>query len=265
MMRNFFLYLFILVNTLSFATEDLIVIHVKGNIRSSLSPLKPGDKIDSETKLIFENSEASAVVMSTKRGRLVLSPTAKNTSTELAYVVDNILNPSTKQLSTRSGEILNMIDLKNHLAKDQFVILDSLIIDLSNSNLVLDGSHFFYLSYNFQGESINKKIPSSDGKLILTKQVISQVDNEPIDFALTSDHQLFYYKAQDKTRSDYGAVHFVFPNKEALQTEITLLTTILKENKASNEKIKEEILLYLNDAYGFVDKHNFETWINGRI
>lgn len=80
-----------------------------------------------------------------------------------------------KQLSTRRGELINTMELGMVLA-EQHYLLDSIAIPTS---LPVDDSHFFFASYDYNGETINKKLTYRDGELIFDRSLYS-IDGKAI-------------------------------------------------------------------------------------
>lgn len=92
----------------------------------------------------------------------------------------------TNNLSSRDGKILNAIDLKNHL-NNVFYLIDSITVE---TYLPTDEKHFFYATFNYNGETINKKLKRKE-KSILINWGIFEIDGvavPPKDIIL----QLFY-------------------------------------------------------------------------
>lgn len=80
-----------------------------------------------------------------------------------------------KDLSTRQGELINTMELGIVLGESHY-LLDS--IDIKTS-LPVDEKHFFYASYDYNGETINKKLTCKDGILTFDKSLFT-IDGKPI-------------------------------------------------------------------------------------
>lgn len=88
-----------------------------------------------------------------------------------------------KQLSTRQGEIINTMELGIVLGEEHYM-LDSIAV---NTSLPVDDAHFFFASYDYKGETINKKLTCQDGNLIFDRSLYS-IDGkavEPFDVTLS--------------------------------------------------------------------------------
>lgn len=79
-------------------------------------------------------------------------------------------------LSTRDGELNNTIALGSYL-KDTFYLLDS--IDVA-TKIPTDDKRFFYISFDYKGEEINKRIACTDGTFSITRDIFS-IDGQPIE------------------------------------------------------------------------------------
>ncbi len=100
-----------------------------------------------------------------------------------------------KQLSTRQGEIINTMELGIVLG-EQHYMLDSIAV---RTSLPVDDAHFFFASYNYNGETINKKLNYKDGNLIFDRSLYS-IDGkavEPFDVTLS----VWYMDGKAKTRT----------------------------------------------------------------
>ncbi len=88
-----------------------------------------------------------------------------------------------KQLSTRQGEIINTMELGIVLG-DSHYMLDSISV---STLLPVDNNRFFFASYDYNGETINKKLNCRNGNLIFDKTIYS-IDGksiEPFDITLS--------------------------------------------------------------------------------
>lgn len=80
-----------------------------------------------------------------------------------------------KQLSTRQGEIINTMELGIILG-EQHYMLDSIAV---RTSLPVDKDHFFFASYDHNGETINKMLTYRDGELIFDRSLYT-IDGKPI-------------------------------------------------------------------------------------
>lgn len=94
----------------------------------------------------------------------------------------------TKTLGVRSGKISNIMDL-NRCLSDTFYLIDTIEIPIK---IPTDENHFFYASYEYNGEIINKRLRTNNGKSIIFNRDIFSIDNvaiKPFDVTLS----VYYY------------------------------------------------------------------------
>lgn len=244
--------------------EDFYVIKVTGSITVNGKSIKAGDKISTGQKIKFETNESNAVVISTKRGQMVLAKDAKQSKSELELTLAALVNPPKGQLSTRSGGINNIIDLKNHFSKEKYLILDSISVEINKSAFELSDSKFFYIRYTYNGEEINKKLefePSSNkntNRLKINNNTLLSVDDQPIAYSDISDSKLYYYDSDKEESTFITDLDLVCPNSSVLRYEIQIISNTYQGKK--DAEVKKEIKSYLSQEYGSLNNENFETW-----
>ena len=150
-----------------------------------------------------------------------------------------------------------MIDLQSHFSGD-YLILDEVVLELGKENFPMDESHFFYLSYEFSGEKIRKKLDYSESnQLILSKDEIFKIDGEPI--AVQNVGMALYYR-EGETSTKVSEFKPVFPNLLELKDEVEIIIDEFAYNDA--ELKVQEITAYLTEFYGKPQKENLNQWLN---
>lgn len=81
-----------------------------------------------------------------------------------------------KQLSTRQGELINTLELGIVLS-DTYYLLDPIEL---KTTLPVDDKHFFFASYDYNDETINKKLNCKEGILTFDRSLYS-IDGNPIE------------------------------------------------------------------------------------
>lgn len=135
---------------------------------------KVGDSFDGNAPIHWDNEKQAMKVLcvDTQRQSIVVAKHFKKEGSKSlsAYLVQN------KHLSTRGGVRLSLIELKRNLS-DTFYLIDSISV---STTMPTDEKHFFYVAYNYKGETINKRVTCSEGTFVLDRSLF-YIDNKPID------------------------------------------------------------------------------------
>lgn len=95
-----------------------------------------------------------------------------------------------KHLSSRDGELSTPAALGTYL-DDTFFFTDSITIQTA---MPTDAQHFFYISYPYAGETINKLIPNRDGAFTVSADIFT-IDGRPIP-PFETDLAVYYLDQQ---------------------------------------------------------------------
>lgn len=237
-----------------YSQNDFTVIKVYGNIlnKKANKDLNQGDHFGEKDVLIFKTYESKAAVINPEKGRFIITPPADNNLTAQASFV-----PAMGNISSRAGLINNFVDLQNQFA-DKYLILDKVEIKISEDAYPMNENSFFYLRYQYEGESINKKLEFKTDTLIIEKKSLFTVDGKPIPNPDISEMKLFYYS--DNKSVLINEFDPVFPDNEQLKAEISI---ILKSNiKKKYQERLNEIIGYLNEFYGKPNRDNVMEWLS---
>ncbi|MCG8576335.1 MAG: hypothetical protein MI810_15715 [Flavobacteriales bacterium] len=230
------------------ATDKYKVIKVDGRIvfQKTSVEMKKGDIFLSGTPLRFTTPQSRAAVISSLKGRYVLSAAEKGQT--------NIL-PAANNISSRAGALLNMVDLRNHFT-GRYLIVGTMELELGKEAFPMGAENFFYLVYNHNDEQIRKKLSYNGDYLILDKEEIYKIDGQAIPYE-EKEMTLFYRK--DGQSSKVGTFTPVFADTKELKEEVNIILEEYNE-KDTNTKIKE-ISAYLGEFYGKPQKENLEAWL----
>jgi biopolymer transport protein ExbD len=233
------------------------VIKVNGQIqiKKTGKNLSQGDEFAPNTPLDFKTAESRAAVISSSKGRFVL--TADNNSKGSNLV------PAMNSVATRSGAIINMIDLKN-VFSENYVIIDEVRLKIGKDAFpMVEGEKFFYVEYEYNGEVIPKILKHVGDTLILSRKEIFTIDGKAVENPSVTELKLYY---RDETKGDLGestpisTFNAVFPDNKSLKEEVKI---ILDELAKKTEKQKlEDVLSYINEFYGKPDKDNVKTFLS---
>lgn len=229
-------------------SDSYKVIKVDGKIvfQKTNTEMKSGDQFIAGTELKFQTPQSRAAVISQLKGRFVLSASEKGQTKIL---------PAANNISSRAGALINLIDLQNHF-KGKYLVIGEMRLQLGAEAFPMNEENFFYLSYDYKGETIRKKLDFEDDFLIISKDEIFKIDGEPIP--VEEKEMTLFYRQNDTSKkiSDFTPV---FPDLDNLKVELEIILEEY-ENKDSETKIKE-ITAYLNEFYGNPQKDNLGTWL----
>jgi len=228
--------------------NEYTVLTVQGRIifQQTGKDMTRGDVYVTGTPLDFTDESSRAAIVNEVNGRYVLSASKGKLK----------VLPAANNVSSRSGALLNIIDLKNHFT-GRYLVLDVAKIPIDMESFPLSETAYFYLTYEHNGEVIPKRL-SWEGvtnEIILDANEIYKIDGNSIP--VTEKEMTLYYKS-DKT---YKINTFtpVFADEPVLKEEVSILLKSLKE--ADNTKKISEVTAYLNDFYGNPSKENLAVWL----
>jgi hypothetical protein len=253
-MKTFIPFLVLIFLTINVSAQDNFkVIKVNGTIliKSKGTSLETGTSFSEKEDLLFRTEDATASVINSKRGRLILT----NSNHNLSDSKSNFLPPM-YNISSRGGSLINMIDLQNHFS-GKYVILGKEKIELNRNNFPMDNDHFFYLSYIYKGEEINKKLSFSDDTLIIDKNSLYTVDGNPIPSPDNTKIKLFYRNSNESVR--INEFDLIFPDTKQLKNEVGIILDEIK-SKSFKDKLNE-VDSYINEFYGKIYREELAVWL----
>lgn len=258
------LYIFILGLCIqnAFAQNTYFVLNIKGSvkIKKTGKALKINDQISDKEILLFTTPADALVVISSKNGRMVLKPKQSSKSSELVCVVSEILNPGTARLSSRGGQITNIIELGNFFGNDSMNILGSTNVWISPLAFPMNQENFFFVRYTWNGETINKKLSYANDSLSLIKSELYKVDGKDISPSETSNATLYYKKGA--STSPICAFTISFPEETQLKETISAFK---QHSTSKGDAFIKELVPLLNDSYGKTEVGNVKWWVRKNI
>lgn len=234
------------------ATDSYKVIRVNGKIVfvKTKSAMKQGDLYVDGTAINFDNDQARAAIINKIKGRAVLKPAKKGNA---------IILPAANNISTRSGAIINKIDIKNHFSEN-YLVIGKMLVEVSENSFPQNEKNFFYLAYEYKGELIRKKLPYVGNKLVLDRTDIFTVDNQPIP---VQEVEMALYYMTENSGEKLAEFNPVFPELDNLKSEVLIILSE-SEEKSKEGKIKE-VTAYLNEFYGKPQTANLTTWLESEF
>ena len=228
------------------------VIRVNGKITfvKTKSDMKQGDAYVDGTPIKFSTAQARAAIINKFKGRCVLSEAKKGNA---------IVLPATNNIASRSGALINKIDLQNHFSGN-YLVLEKLALEISEKSYPQNEKSFFYLSYTYNDEVIRKKLPFIGNKVILERDNIFKIDNELIPVEQLEMSLWYMDEASGEKLAEFTPI---FPDLKLLKSEIQI---IIAEgaDKSKDDKVKE-ITAYLNEFYGKPQKDNLVDWLDHNL
>ena len=233
--------------------DNFKVIKVNGTIvlKTKGISLETGTVFSEKEDLLFRTEDATAAVINSQRGRMILT----NDNHDLSKASSNYL-PSMYNINTRGGSLINLIDLQIHFS-GKYVVLGRQTIEMDNKNFPMNKENFFFLRYLYKGEEINKKLDYSGDTLIIDKESLYTVDGNPIPSPDNTSIRLFYHKGSESV--PVSEFDLIFPDIKQINKEIRI---ILDEIKDKDVKLKiGEINAHINEFYGKTDRDNLVIWL----
>jgi len=234
------------------ASVSYKVIKVNGKIVfvKTKSNMKQGDMYVDGTPITFANNESRAAIINRLKGRCVLSPAKKGQPKIL---------PAANNISSRSGALLNKIDLQNHFT-GQYLVIGKMSLDIGELSYPQNDKNFFYLVYNYDGETIRKQLAHDGKSLILDVEEIFKIDGESVE---VKSLEMGLYYMDNGTGEIISTFTPVFPNLDNLKSEVEIIMGEYTDEAGEN-KLKE-VTAYLNEFYGKPHKDNLVKWLDSEF
>ncbi len=255
-------------------SESYYVIHIRGKIRNATrnEELKSGVKIFADDKLIFTDNEATAVVMSTVKGRMILKKNAQanNSVNNLwSFVKNNLLPlPTTGRLSSRSTEE-SITNLKGYFSENQFMVIGNTIkLDLNPKNYPLGANRYVGIQYQVKNQSvsISKRLPSDKNAITIQADSLFSPD-----ITIRSDSgisvRLFYMNPQKNSSAPVESLSLkmIFISENSLREQLTAILSSCQEKGIGKDAVLREFSDYIVEMYGKTDEKLFRQWVEKNI
>jgi len=247
---------FLIMSISGLYAQDYRVIKVDGSIlyKKNDNPLEKGNSFADGEEFLFKTNNSRAAVIKPGKGRFILKPD----NSDLAFAKAN-LAPAMSHMSSRSGALINRVDLENYFS-GKYVILDEVKLKINKDVFLMDGNKYFYISYTYKGERIDKLLSYNADTLIINKTELLKVDGELILGSDVSDMALKYMNGTENNgRVTISTFTPIFPDKAMLKEEIQIV--LEGYDKADNKEKLREAKSYINDFYGKANDDNVEEWI----
>lgn len=244
----------LLVLTASSQDTKYYVIKVQGEIIKAIDnqPLKSGLTIKENDDFIFKSNLSRAAVINPEKGQFVLTPPDKNAS---ASNKAHFMPPMQNISSRAGGSILNLVDFQNHF-KDNYLIICKVKVCIDSNNFPMDNNKFFYINYQFNNESINKKLMSMKDTLIISKKDIFTIDGQPQNNPENIVFKLYYMNGEEANlMSEFMTI---LPDEEKLAEELSNIKQLFNDET----EFENQALNFVNEFYGSPQEDDFKEFIN---
>ena len=239
--------------------------------------LKPGDRIKDADIQNIHCDNSSVLRLASQKGTFLLKHNTKLSDPlkgnfSLATELRNELVPThvSGELKSRAGLLNNLTGAQTFFSifKDSInpmLVIDSLCIDVSKE-FFTDTTDFFFFSYTYNNETINKKIPwkmdRHNLQLCLNKS-ISLIDGKNLNIYHIYNASLYFFKHTDKQAILISPINIDYETLSNIRLELLLLTEALGINKTEVASSKQINFIhdYLEAYYGHIDKEKLTNLI----
>ncbi len=190
MKRFFFLLAAIFASTLLLKADFRIVFLNTPTISINGKELKVNDIFPEKSTIKWSSPKQAMKIVDTHSGNQRLVVAEQYQKSKAADIMSFI--KGVKHLSSR-GSANNVISLRN-MVTDHFYFTDSISIP---TTFKTDSEHFFYVSYDYEGEEINKRIHNKNGTFSISADIFT-IDGKsipPFDVKLS----LYYLDLKSNT------------------------------------------------------------------
>ena len=236
---------------------DYRVIKVNGSIllKAKGISLETGTVFKENEDLLFRTEDATAAVINSQKGRLVLT----SSNHDLSSAKSNYL-PSMYNISSRGARLLTASDISNYFS-GRIAVFEKQSTQVDNVAFPLDRNNFFFLRYKYNGEEINKKLPVEGNSFIIEKTNLLTVDGLSIPRADNTKIKLFYRRGKESVfLSEFD---LIFPDMDQLTKETEIILGEIK-NKSREQKI-QEVGSYITEMYGKIPSEDLSAWLEKRF
>jgi hypothetical protein len=258
-MKSVFQSLLILLfsSSISFGQNNFKVIKVNGTIllKAKGISLETGTLFSDKEDLLFKSEDATAAVINSQRGRLIIT----SNNHDLSTAKSNYL-PSMYNISSRGVSVLASSDLSSYFS-GRFVVLIKQGIQVDSNIFPMDREHFFFFRYIYDGEEINKKLEYEGSTFYIDKESLFTVDGKPIPNSDNTKIKLFYRRGNESV--PINEFDLIFPDMKQLSKETEIILNEMNE-KSSEDKIKE-VGSYITEFYGKIHHEQLVSWLETRF
>ena len=158
--------------------------------------LKRGDVFDAHSLIFWKSDQQAIRVLNLADNKQLIIMAKKFKESSAKSLADYVVQR--KSLSTRQGGARNLMEL-GHELNDTLFLLDKIVVEVPVSQ---NEHRFFYLSYRYYGETINKKLAAEDttgscSAFVIDRSIFT-IDGEPIS-PFDTDISIYFMDADAGT------------------------------------------------------------------
>ncbi|RPH32457.1 MAG: hypothetical protein EHM93_09390 [Bacteroidales bacterium] len=268
---TYFLAFLLLLAMSAQAQDKYSVTRVNGNVTFAKSgkPVKPGDVLNPNDQVKFENFDAYVISINQKMARfmLKLSPPQANASKQNQALTATVKDIAlvTKRRSLMSVRFnpneKEVTDLKNYFGTEKFSIIgDNVDIALNSTKYPLSDNKFIVFHYKVNSNPVSKKLSFDQQTIKIDKESILTTKAGNVNGNEVSELSVYLYEKSTKASEEITKLTLVFVDKETLRNEFKTILPILKRQKMNDEAIKKYLIEYYYDFYGATDSKTIDTF-----
>ncbi|RYY56070.1 MAG: hypothetical protein EOO09_08165 [Chitinophagaceae bacterium] len=276
--------LLLLTPAAGFCQDVFYVSHIQGPVKKNMprpvkaskikvdSLLKIGETIGLKDSLHFSKSTDYVSVISPTKGNFILRADKKSVGRgagEFVLAVNEIFVPAVKTntMGTRSGMISSMYDLENYLARftdsTRMVIAGTRKILLNGAAFPEPEANYYFVSYNYRGERINKKLSidkvAGKGFNLILDRSLFRIDGKDFDPAEVSRMAFQSRDADAGTNQLLDSISVRYADEAVLVEELRLVQRVmLLQGIKDMEELDAGIRSHLAANWGLVDEDDLQ-------
>lgn len=257
-----------------FQAKPFTVIYIDGraflNRNNNITELKPGSAVYPEDKVRFENKKGS-IRLAGKGGTFQLSSekglVTTNESSGLWASIAKAVLPTvvSAEMKARGGPISSVIEAEKAFREFQtnarpMLVLDTLLMPVSPAFIKDTSAAFFYLAYQKDGETINKRIPFKSEEKMLNlcfDERLLLIDGRKKAEDSISDAKIYFYEPASKKSVFISPFNIRIKAFKSMRQELCLIVNAVvtdQGNKLETDNAIKQTLTYLRAYYGNLDE-----------
>lgn len=248
------------------------VVKVQGSITNLTSgkSIKPGDVVHAKDRIAFESVSANMVAIGDNRTKYVIRMPKTGTVDKTSLVV--MAGEAATAVKSRNAfksrsfnpDQKEVADLKQYFGNERFSIIGNQVnVTLSEKIYPLSPDKFIVFYYNVKDKPISKRLKYDQQTIIIESDKLKEVRGEMITASEIEDVKVYQYEPLSKNSEEITSFNLLFVDATALTTEFNTIIPILRNQKMDDKGIKEYLVDYYVDFYGFTDSKALSAFIDG--